>query len=198
MGFFSWAAPWVRRYSDRFTAEDASAIAAWLRPAVQPGGRLLDVGGGSGQLAALLADALDAHVTVLDPTAELLVHVPAGERITAVSGAAEDMPFDDSAFDAIVITDAFHHIRDQHAGAAEFARVVRPDGLVLVLDPDPRIFTVRLIALAERLVGEPATFLTPDAIVAFMAGHGIAGACESTSRGSYRFLGRVEKSRPAA
>jgi len=198
MGFFSWAAPFMRRYSDRFTAEDAATIAAWLRPAVQPGGRLLDVGGGSGQLAALLADALEAHITVLDPTPELLTHVPAGERITAVSGSAEDMPFPDSAFDAIVITDAFHHIRDQHTAVSEFARVVRPDGLVLVLDPDPRLFTVRLIAVAERLVGEPATFQAPDAIVAFMAGHGIAGACENASRGSYRFLGRVEKPLPAA
>ena len=198
MGFFNWAAPLVRRYGDRFTAEDVSAIAGWLRPAVEPGGRILDVGGGAGQLAALLADALHAHVTVLDPTAEMVAHVPATERISAVQGAAEEIPLPDDDVDAIVVTDAFHHFRDQSAAVAEFARVVRDGGLVLVLDLDPRPLPMRIIALGERLVGEPATFMTPERMCAFMAERGIAGECEPLEKASYRFLGRVHKDRPAA
>jgi len=198
MGFFNWAAPWVRRYGDRFTPEDVTAISGWLRPAVGPGGRILDVGGGAGQLAALLADALHAHVTVLDPTAEMVAHVPATERLSAVRGTAEAMPLPDDDFDAIVVTDAFHHFRDQGAAVTEFARVVRDGGLVLVLDLDPRPLTMRLIAFAERLVGEPASFMTPEAICAFMAARGIEGECEPLEKASYRFLGRVSKDRPAA
>lgn len=198
MGFFNWAAPFIRRYGDRFTADDAEAIAGWLRPAVQPGGRVLDVGGGSGQLAALLAQALTAHVTVLEPTAEILAYVDATERVSPVQGMAEDMPLPTDGFDAIVVTDAFHHFRDQTAAVAEFTRVVRDGGLVLVLDLDPRPFAMRLIALAERLVGEPATFMTPDEMCAFMAERGINGRCEPLDRADYRFLGTVRKERPAA
>ena len=196
MGFFNWAAPWVRRYGDRFTSGDAAVIAGWLRPAVEPGGRILDVGGGAGQLAALLSDALHAHVTVLDPTAEMVAHVPATERLSAVQGAAEAMPLLDDDFDAIVVTDAFHHFRDQGAAVGEFARVVRDGGLVLVLDLDPRPFAMRLIRWGEMLLGEPGAFMTPEQMCAFMAEHGISGECEPLRKADYRFLGRVDK--PAA
>lgn len=191
MGFFNWAAPLVRRYGDRFTAEDAGAIAEWLRPAVAPGGHVLDVGGGAGQLAMLLAEALDARVTVLDPTAEMVAHVPTNERISAVQGTAEAMPLPDDGFDAIVVTDAFHHFRDQGAAVGEFTRVVRDGGLVLVLDLDPRPLSMRLIRLGEMLLGEPGAFMTPERMCAFMAGHGIEGACEPLRKADYRFLGQV-------
>lgn len=193
MGFFDWAAPWVRRYGDRFTAEDAGIIAGWLRPAVGPGGHVLDVGGGAGQLAALLSHELSAHVTVLDPTADLVAYVPVSERVAAVRGTAEAMPLSDDAFDAIVVTDAFHHFRDQGAAVAEFVRVVRDGGLVLVLELDRRTFAMRLIALGERLVGEPATFMTPEELCAFMAAHGIEGECAALAKASYRFVGWVSK-----
>ena len=198
MGFFNWAAPLVRRFGDRFTADDAALIADWLRPSVEPDGHLMDVGGGAGQLAALLAGALDAHVTVLDPTAQMLSHVPATERVTALHGSAEAIPHPDDAFDAIVVTDAFHHFRDQAAAVGEFARVVRDGGLVLVLDLDPRPLAMRLIRLGEIILGEPGTFLTPDQMCAFMAEHGINGECTPEKDASYRFLGRVSKERPAA
>ena len=191
MGFFNWAAPLVRRYGDRFTAEDADIIAEWLRPAVPTDGHVLDVGGGAGQLATLLAETLDARVTVLDPTAEMVAHVPEGDRIAAVQGTAEAMPLSDDAFDAIVVTDAFHHFRDQTAAVSEFSRVVRVGGLVLVLDLDPRPFAMRLIRLGEMLLGEPGAFMTPEQMCAFMADHGIDGECEPLVKASFRFLGTV-------
>lgn len=198
MGFFNWAAPLVRKFGDRFTADDAATIAEWLRPAVGDDGRVLDVGGGAGQLAALLAGALDAHVTVLDPTAQMLSHVPAGERVTALHGSAEAIPLPDDAFDAIVVTDAFHHFRDQSAAVREFARVLRDDGLVLVLELDPRPLAMRIIRLGEMLLGEPGAFMTPEEMCTFMAEHGIEGECEPLRKADYRFTGTVRKSPPVA
>ena len=193
MGFFNWAAPLVRRYGDRFTAGDVEAIAEWLRPTVRRGGYVLDVGGGAGQLATLLAEALGAHVTVLDPTVEMVAHVPEGEHILAVQGTAEAMPLLDDSFDAIVVTDAFHHFRDQAAAVAEFTRVVRDGGSVLVLDLDPRPLTMRLIRLGEMALGEPGAFMTPEQMCAFMAAHGVDGECEPLRKADYRFLGTVRK-----
>lgn len=193
MGFFNWAAPLVRRFGDRFTERDATAIAEWLRPAVEPGGRILDVGGGAGQLAVLLADALDASVTVMDPTPEMLDHVPSHSAVSAVSGIAEAMPFPDDSFDAIVVSDAFHHFRDQPGAVKEFARVVRNGGLVLVLELDPTGLLMRLIVWGEKLLGEPGAFFTPAEMCAFMAREGIDGICESLDKADYRFIGRVVK-----
>ncbi len=193
MGLFNWAAPLVRRYGDRFTAEDTGIVADWLRPAVAPGGHVLDVGGGAGQLATLLAEALDARATVLDPTAEMVAHVPTTERISAIQGTAEAMPLADDGFDAIVVTDAFHHFRDQRAAVTEFVRVVRDGGLVLVLDLDPRPLVMRLIRLGEMALGEPGSFMTPEQMCAFMSAHGIEGECEPLRKADYRFLGTVSK-----
>ncbi len=198
MGFFNWAAPLIRRFGDRFTADDAGAIAGLLRPAVEPGGHVLDVGGGAGQLAVLLAGELEARVTVLDPTEEMLSHVPAGHGVSALKGAAEAIPLPDDDCDAIVVTDAFHHFRDQAAAVSEFARVVRTGGLVLIVDLDPRPASMRLIAFGERLLGEPGAFMTPEQMCAFMASHGIRGECTPEAGASYRFLGRVDQRCAAA
>lgn len=193
MGFFNWAAPLIRLYGNRFDTDDAARISLWLRPAVAAGGRILDVGGGAGQLAHLLADALQAHVTVVDPTPEMLGYVCTDGRVDAVSGAAEDLPFGNDSFDAIVVTDAFHHFRDPGRSVAEFARVVRPNGLVLVLDLDPSIRPIQFVAFVERLFGEPASFMTPLEMCSLMSEHGIEGDCSPDQGYSYRFVGCVQK-----
>ncbi|MHB1476517.1 MAG: hypothetical protein ACYCXD_02955, partial [Coriobacteriia bacterium] len=79
------------------------------------------------------------------------------------------------------------------AAVAEFTRVVRDGGLVLVLDLDPRPFTMRLIQLGEMLLGEPGTFMTAEQMCAFMAQHDIHGECEPLRKANYRFLGTIEK-----
>lgn len=191
MGFFNWAAPIFGHFADRWSPEEIEDIADWLRPSVSEGGTLLDVGGGTGALAGKLARALQAQVTVLDPTAEMLRYVPGDGPVRAVQGTAEAMPFADGSFDALIVTDAFHHFRDQPGAVCEFARVVRPGGLVVVVELDPRGLVMRLIVLGERLLGEPGAFFEPDRLCAFMAQHGIAGTCERLRGVSYRYSGIV-------
>lgn len=193
MGFFNWAAPLVRRYGDRWTPQDADFLADLLVDVVAPGGRVLDVGGGSGQLAILLSHALDAEVTVLDPSAELLDHVPEDVRVHPALGSAEAIPLESNTYDALVVTDAFHHFADLDAAVGEFTRVVRRGGAVLIFELDRTALSVRIVALLERFVGEPATFFAPGELCAFMAARGIDGECEYMTRTSYRFLGMVRQ-----
>ena len=192
MGFFDWSAPLFGRFADRWSPADAEAIASRLRPFVPEGGRLLDVGGGTGALAARLADALHARVTVLDPTPRMLGYVPDREDVVAVLGRAEEMPFADDGFDAAVSSDAFHHFRDQSASAREMARVVRPGGAILVLDLDPRGVIMRGVVAGERLLGEPGSFFTREGMCEFWAGHDVHGECRKERAVTYSFLGQVD------
>jgi len=189
MGFFTWAAPMFHRADKRWTDDDIEVLAGWLRPFVGVGGRLLDVGGGTGAVAVRLSRALDAHVTVLDPTPEMVRYVPTDAGVEVVLGEAEAMPLADNGFDAIFVNDALHHFRNQSAALGEFARVIRPGGGVLVLELDPRGLGMHLLAGVERLLGEPGAFLLPDAMVALMAEHDIAGVCIADRGPSYHFLG---------
>jgi len=192
MGFFNWAAPIFGHFADRWSPEDIETIAGWLQPSVPSAGELLDVGGGTGVLATRLSAALNAHVTVLDPTAEMLRYMPDDSPVRAVQGSAEAMPFPENSFDGLIVTDAFHHFRDQPGAVREFARVVRPGGIVVVVELDPTGVAMRLIVAGERLLGEPAAFFEPDHLCAFMAAHGIAGTCERLKGVSYHYSGIVD------
>ncbi|MFU8891468.1 MAG: class I SAM-dependent methyltransferase [Anaerosomatales bacterium] len=189
MGFFNWAAPVFNRVADRWSPESVEDIAEWLRPYVPPRGRLIDVGGGTGALAVKLARALDAEVVVLDPTPEMIGYVPEDPSVRSLLGTAEQIPFAENWADAVLVSDAFHHFRDQPAAAAEFSRVVRPGGGVVVLELDPRPWFMRVIVAAEKLLGEPGAFFTPDGMCAFFAEHGIDGQCTPMKGPSYRFTG---------
>lgn len=191
MGFFNWAAPLFNRFADRWSPKNIDQIAGWLRPYVPEHGRLLDVGGGTGALGVKLHYALNCEVTVMDPTPEMLRYIPDTQPIHAVVGTAEAMPFERDSFDGIVVTDAFHHFRDQAGAVREFARVVKPGGCVLIVELDPDPWWMKIIVTGEKLLGEPGAFFSGRDLCAFMAEHGIAGECAPLSGPSYRYLGVV-------
>jgi len=198
VGFFNWAAPAFGHFADRWSHETIREVAGWLDSylvaddATQ--NKILDVGGGTGALATRLHEVTNAQVTVLDPTPQMLRYISKDGPVTAVLGVAEEMPFKDDAFDVVIVTDAFHHFRDQPGAIQEFRRVIRPGGGVLVVELDPRGLVMRAIVLAEKLLGEPGAFFTPDQMCHFMSQHGISGTCTKMSGASYRFVGDVQAS----
>lgn len=196
MGLFNWAAPVFGHFADRWSHETIQEVAGWLAPfltaADSEDNRILDVGGGTGALAGRLHQATNAQVTVLDPTPQMLRYIPEGGPVKAVLGTAEKMAFEDNSFDVVIVTDAFHHFRDQPAAVEEFRRVVRSGGGVVVVDLDPRGVIMRVIAVAEKLLGEPGAFFTPDQMCSFMSEHGVDGTCTKMGGAGYRFVGQIE------
>ena len=198
MGFFNWAAPLFNRLADRWSPNDISEIAEWLVPFVEPGGTLIDIGGGTGALAAKLSRELECEVIVMDPTPEMIQYVPSEPKVHAVLGSAEQMPLEDDSADAVIVSDAFHHFRDQDGAASEMRRVIRPGGGIVVLELDPRGFIMRTIVLAEKMLGEPGSFFTPGQMCEFFSRHGIEGECVEMNGPSYRFVGRAAERVEAA
>jgi 2-polyprenyl-3-methyl-5-hydroxy-6-metoxy-1,4-benzoquinol methylase len=49
------------------------------------------------------------------------------------------LQFPDNSFDFVISTENFEHLTDQKGHAAELARVIRPNGLVLVASPNPEM-----------------------------------------------------------
>jgi ubiquinone/menaquinone biosynthesis C-methylase UbiE len=106
-----------------------------------PPARLLDVGCGTGALAAELA-AGGYEATGLDPSEGMLrVLGERAPRVSAIRASATAMPFDDGEFDLSVSVATMHHIADPDSvrrALAEMVRVVRPGGKVIVWDHNPR------------------------------------------------------------
>jgi demethylmenaquinone methyltransferase/2-methoxy-6-polyprenyl-1,4-benzoquinol methylase len=191
MTVFRWVAPAFKWSGRRWSDADFRLLADRLRPHVPPGGLLLDLGGGTGELGAGVAATLGAWVVIVDTTAQMLRRVEPRPSLSVMLAPAEALPFPDDHFDALLCSDAFHHFRDQAAAAAEMARVVRPGGGILLLEPDAQARGARILRLGERMLGEPGTFKSPREMEAFMAGFGVDGVSSRLRGLSYMFLGTV-------
>lgn len=186
MSIFRWTAPLFKLASRRWSDDDFRATAEWLRPYVATGGIFADLGGGTGDLGAGVARLLGASVTIVDATPQMLRRVGAEPQVSVRLASAEALPFADAYFDAVLCCDCFHHFRDQDAAAREIARVVRPDGGVVIMDMEGVSNLVRL----ERLLGEPGAFMTMGAMETFLQARGITGTATRQGTGSsYVFVG---------
>jgi SAM-dependent methyltransferase len=118
------------RFMGRYSVPLAPQFADFA--AVGAGHRVLDVGCGPGALTAELVRRLgSAAVSAVDPSEPFVA--AARERHPGVSvqcAAAEQLPFDDGAFDASLAQLVVHFMADPVAGLREMARVTRKRGVV--------------------------------------------------------------------
>jgi ubiquinone/menaquinone biosynthesis C-methylase UbiE len=107
------------------------ALLGAVARALPPGGRVLDVGCGTGTFAlALAAERPDAEVVGLDGDPEVLALARAKPRAAAVAwreGRADALPEPDGSADAVVASLLLHHLAPgtKRAALREAARVLR-------------------------------------------------------------------------
>ena len=88
---------------------------------------VVNVGAGAGSY-----EPADRRVTAVEPSQEMI-----SQRVNAnpvIQGVAENLPFDDNAFDAAMATLTVHHWTDKQKGLAEMRRVARERVVILTFD----------------------------------------------------------------
>lgn len=134
---------------------------------LRPGMRVLDVGCGTGTLAAAAARSVGAlEIIGLDADPVILGKArrraqSSGLQVAFVEGRSTELPFPDASFDAVLSTLFFHHLpdADKRVTAREILRVLRPGGPLAVADVGrPQDPAMRLLVRATvQLVDGTAT-----------------------------------------
>ncbi|MBI1417322.1 MAG: bifunctional demethylmenaquinone methyltransferase/2-methoxy-6-polyprenyl-1,4-benzoquinol methylase UbiE [Limimaricola sp.] len=116
------------------------AMMDWLAP--RQGQKLLDVAGGTGDIAfRFLKRAGSGHATVLDLTENMLVEgrkraeaEKMAGQLDWVVGDAMALPFADNSFDVYTISFGIRNVTRPQDALAEAYRVLRPGGRLMVLE----------------------------------------------------------------
>jgi SAM-dependent methyltransferase len=122
-----------------------------------PGGRVLDVGCGTGFLLEALAGRGYSVIGVdLSPESvalaqERLERIGAADRLEARVGSAYEPP--EGPFDLIALTDVLEHLEDPRACLRALRAVMAPDGLLVISTPNRRSLPGARRFAAERLPG---------------------------------------------
>jgi ubiquinone/menaquinone biosynthesis C-methylase UbiE len=135
------------------TAKLRKALGRLRRPSF---GDALEIGAGTGYFSLnLLQTGAIARATATDISPGMLETLRRtasglGLDVETVETEAEHLPFDDDSFDLVFGHAVLHHIPDLERAFGEFARVLRPGGVVAFCG-EPSRYGDRLAALPKRL-----------------------------------------------
>ena len=122
----------LHRAWKRFTLETSG---------VRPGARVLDLAGGTGDLARRFAERVGASGMVVhtDINGAMLIEgrdrlIDSGVVLPTVQCNAESLPFASRSFDCVTIGFGLRNVTHPQRALAEMARVLVPGGVALVLE----------------------------------------------------------------
>lgn len=124
----------VHRLWKRFTIELSAA---------RPGQTILDIAGGTGDLAAHFSKLVgpkgkvifaDINATMLEVGRDRLIDKGTTDNIEVVQADAQSLPFEDNSIDCITIAFGLRNVTDKDMALRSMLRVLRPGGRLLVLE----------------------------------------------------------------
>jgi ubiquinone/menaquinone biosynthesis C-methylase UbiE len=174
---YAWLDPWVARRP--FEGRAARRYAVGERPAfgdlddrllerlhaeLALAERFLDVGAGTGALAARIARAYPRlDVVAVEPSASFTRGAGAA-GVTTLRARAEALPLGPALVDVALCLSSLRHARDRRAALAELRRVVRPGGVAWIVELDPAADRARA-ARHRRALRSPLARLTFDPLL---------------------------------
>jgi SAM-dependent methyltransferase len=165
------------RYADTYSEKINCALSAWGqeqefytrckvpllleafdRVRTEQALRVLDVGCGVGLIHPYLAPSVDELHGIDVSQQSILLAGRSNPSVHYLAHQGHTLPYDDGTFDCAYAICVLHHVPPEQWGGfiSEMARVVRPDGIVLIIEHNPlnpaTQWVVRSCELDERAV----------------------------------------------
>ncbi|WP_020146055.1 bifunctional demethylmenaquinone methyltransferase/2-methoxy-6-polyprenyl-1,4-benzoquinol methylase UbiE [Thioalkalivibrio sp. ALJ15] len=155
----------VHRIWKRYTLE---------RTGVRPGMKILDLAGGTGDLAGAFAPRVgpkgqivvcDINASMLEAGRDRMLDEGHVGNLDFVQADAEQLPYPDDYFDRVTIAFGLRNVTRKERALAEMRRVIKPGGRVLVLEfsqpmaplrPIYDIYSFKMLPLMGKLVANDA------------------------------------------
>lgn len=144
-----YARPWQGDALDRKFARTLELVAGHL-----PCDAFLDAGCGDGRYLAAVAhsDGRPARIVGTDISERILETARAAAAPVEpelVRANVEALPFADASFDVVLCAQVVEHLLDPQAGLEELARVLRPDGVLVLTTDNERNVVTRALHLGR-------------------------------------------------
>ncbi len=129
------------------------------------GHSVLDLAGGTGDIAALLAKRVgseglvtlaDINVDMLNVGRDRLIDRGLIKNIRYVQANAEVLPFEDNAFDVVTIAFGLRNVTDKDKALAAMYRVLKPGGRLMILE-----FSKMVIPVVDKIYDEYSFKMIP-------------------------------------
>lgn len=124
---------------------------------------ILDIGGGTGRLAASLKHHCK-KVYVLDESEKMLSKLDTSENVIPVKGDAFDLSIIEDV-DVVILSDVYHHIKDQERLLDVIHHKINNGGHLLIMDFDRRHYKVKILRMFEYLLFGKLYFRTPEELM---------------------------------
>ena len=126
-------------------------------------GALLDACGGTGRVSETMRE-LASSIVIADLSIEMLRKADDKDGLKTVCYHTEFLPFPDESFERILMVDALHHVCNHRETSNELWRVLTMGGRIVIEEPNINAFSVKLLALAEKLALMRSSFIAPSRI----------------------------------
>lgn len=166
--------------------EYALQLAGFLQPALVSDPRaIIDVGGSTGVVAAVLAAQFGAAATVLDPAPDELA-VAAATGVETIAGLAEDFDPGDRRWDLVLLCQTIDHLLDIDRTLVALRRMTAPDGRAFVDILDAELMRGRAGSIEDVVKIDHPYYLTRESAVAFFTRAGFAVRAERETSDGHR------------
>lgn len=153
------------KYDDHFEGKLSKVFYKLIYDNIElsPSAEVLDVGCGTGTILRTLSDreCISAHGIDVEPEMLKIARNKCPDADIRQC-SCEDTPYTDNRFDVLTACMAYHHFPDKAAFEKEAQRILKPDGLLFIADPNfPKLIRKVINRLAQRYNGE---FFSSDEI----------------------------------